>query len=98
LRAGFDYFCAQNASWLDDFALFMALKEANGGGAWNGWNEALRSRKKSALTKARKQLSEDIQRHSFYQFLVLPSVGESPQVCQREGNPDRRRYSHLRRV
>jgi 4-alpha-glucanotransferase len=71
LRQAFDYFCAQNASWLDDFALFMALKEANGGGAWNGWSEALRSRKKSALTKARKQLSEDIQRHSFYQFLFF---------------------------
>lgn len=71
LRAGFDYFCAQNASWLDDFALFMALKEANGGGAWNGWDEALRSRKKSALTEARKRLSEDIRRYSFYQFLFF---------------------------
>lgn len=71
LRESFDYFCAQNAYWLDDFALFMALKEANGGGAWTGWDEALRSRKKSALTKARKELAEDIQRYSFYQFLFF---------------------------
>jgi 4-alpha-glucanotransferase len=69
LREAFDYFCAENASWLDDFALFMALKEAHGGGAWNGWPEALRSRRKAAITKARKELAEDIQRHSFYQFL-----------------------------
>jgi 4-alpha-glucanotransferase len=71
LRGAFDHFCAQNAFWLDDFALFMALKDAHGGGAWNGWGEALRSRKKSALTKARRELAEDIQRHSFYQFLFF---------------------------
>jgi 4-alpha-glucanotransferase len=69
LREAFDYFCAENASWLDDFALFMALKEAHGGGAWNGWPEALRSRKKTAITKARKELAEGIERYSFYQFL-----------------------------
>ncbi len=71
LREAFDYFCADNASWLDDFALFMALKEANGGGAWNGWPEALRSRKKAAMTKARKELAEGVMRHSFYQFLFF---------------------------
>ncbi|WKZ38202.1 MAG: 4-alpha-glucanotransferase [Anaerolineales bacterium] len=71
LRGSFDDFCAENASWLDDFALFMALKDANGGGAWNGWPEALRSRKKSALTKARQELAESIMRHAFYQFLFF---------------------------
>lgn len=71
LREAFDYFCAENSSWLDDFALFMALKEANGGGSWNGWPEAQRSRKKTALAKARKELSESIQRYSFYQFLFF---------------------------
>jgi len=71
LSKPFEQFCADNAAWLDDFALFMALKESNGGGAWNGWPEALRSRKKAALAKARKELADDIQRHSFYQFLFF---------------------------
>lgn len=71
LQQAFDQFCAENAYWLDDFALFMALKESNGGGAWNGWDEALRARKKSALAKARKELADDILRHSFYQFLFF---------------------------
>lgn len=71
LREAFDYFCAENAFWLDDFALFMALKEANGGGAWNGWDPALRARKKGAMTKARKELTDAIMRHSFYQFLFF---------------------------
>ncbi len=71
LREAFDYFCAQNAYWLDDFALFMAIKEANGGGAWNGWPEPLRTRKKSALTKARKELAQSIMRQEFYQFIFF---------------------------
>ncbi len=71
LRDAFDHFCAQNAFWLDDFALFMALKDAHSGEAWNGWDEALRSRKKSALTQARRELAEAIRRHSFYQFLFF---------------------------
>ena len=71
LRDAFNYFCAENASWLDDFSLFMALKEANGGGAWNGWDASLRSRKKSALNKAKKELAESIERYSFYQFLFF---------------------------
>jgi 4-alpha-glucanotransferase len=71
LRASFDYFCAENAFWLDDFALFMALKESNGGGAWNGWPGSLRARKKMALTKAGKELSESVMRYSFYQFLFF---------------------------
>ncbi len=67
----FNTFCAENASWLDDYALFMSLKESNGGGAWNEWDESLRKRKKSAMDKARKELSESIQRYSFYQFLFF---------------------------
>jgi 4-alpha-glucanotransferase len=68
---GFNSFRVEHASWLDDFALFMALKEANGGGAWSGWPEALRKREPSAIEKARQDHAEDILRHSFYQFLFF---------------------------
>ena len=36
-RGSFDAFCAEAAHWLDDFALFMALKAENGGRAWPRW-------------------------------------------------------------
>jgi len=71
LREAFDYFCAESAAWLDDYTLFMALKEANGGGSWNGWTEPLRLRRKTALSRARKELSESVLRYSFYQFLFF---------------------------
>ena len=71
LQTAFDYFRAENAAWLDDYTLFMALKESNGGGAWNGWPEALRKRKKSTLRKAQNELAETIMRYAFYQFIFF---------------------------
>ncbi len=67
----FDKFCASNASWLDDFALFMAIKESNGGGPWQDWPESLRKREPAALKKARKELKDPILRFTFYQFLFF---------------------------
>lgn len=71
LRPAFDYFCAENASWLDDYTLFMALKESNGGGSWSGWPEPLKMRQKTALRKAQSELAEIIMRFAFYQFLFF---------------------------
>lgn len=71
LVAEFQMFCTDNASWLDDYALFMSIKEANGGGAWNEWDKSIRKRQKSAMDKARKEHAESIQRQSLYQFLFF---------------------------
>ncbi len=71
LRADFDIFCADNASWLDDFALFMSIKESHGGGAWDGWPAPLRTRDPLALDVARRELVDAISRFKFYQFLFF---------------------------
>jgi 4-alpha-glucanotransferase len=71
LHRQFEHFCAENAAWLDDYALFMSIKEANGGGAWSGWDKPIRTRKKSALDKARKEHAENARRYAFYQFLFF---------------------------
>jgi 4-alpha-glucanotransferase len=71
LRDEFEQFRVDNASWLDDFALFMSLKEAQGGGAWSGWEKPLRKREPAAMEKARAEHQDDILRHSFYQFLFF---------------------------
>lgn len=70
-RGPFERFCADESHWLDDFALFMALKESNGGGAWDGWPAPLRTREPSALAQARVDLADSIQRFKFYQFLFF---------------------------
>jgi 4-alpha-glucanotransferase len=71
LREEFEQFRAENASWLNDYALFMSLKEANGGGAWSGWDESLRKREPSTLERAHKEYAQSILRYSFYQFLFF---------------------------
>ncbi|HEX5941769.1 MAG TPA: 4-alpha-glucanotransferase [Anaerolineales bacterium] len=71
IRDDFNQFRLDNASWLDDYALFMSIKEVNGGGAWSGWDKSLRQREPAAMEKARADLKNDILRHSFYQFLFF---------------------------
>jgi 4-alpha-glucanotransferase len=71
LQKEFRRFSKENAAWLDDYALFMSIKEANGGGAWSGWDAALRKRNTAAMDQARAGQAENIQRHSFYQFLFF---------------------------
>ena len=67
----FETFCFQNAFWLDDFALFMGLKDANGGISWNEWPKEQRQRQAAALDKARQDYSESIVRQKFRQFLFF---------------------------
>jgi 4-alpha-glucanotransferase len=69
LRQAFESFARRSASWLDDYALFRALKDAHGGIAWNEWTPGLRSREPSALEQACAQLRPEIEAQKFYQFL-----------------------------
>lgn len=67
--AAFDAFCRENAYWLDDYALFMALKAANGDACWTDWPPALAARQPEALADARQRYGRDVRRHQFRQFL-----------------------------
>lgn len=61
-------FTAENAYWLDSYALFMAIKSANGGKAWYEWDSAFKKSEPAALSKAQGELAEDIEFHKFLQF------------------------------
>ena len=63
-----DYVAAQSA-WLDDYALFMSLKESHGGAPWYEWEPGLVTRDPSALQKARQALAEPIRYYQFIQFV-----------------------------
>ncbi len=60
-------FADANQAWLDDYALFMALKEAHGGGSWNAWPAALRDRDPKAVHAARETHAHAIRRHVTWQ-------------------------------
>ena len=71
LQAEFETFMASNAGWLDDFALFMALKDANGGVSWNEWPVEQRDRQAAALQAARQQYARPILLQQYRQFLFF---------------------------
>lgn len=70
-QSEFQTFCAENAAWLDDYALFMALKDAHDGTAWNGWAMPLRSRDARALAAARTEHATRIHAYRFIQWLFF---------------------------
>jgi len=67
-RSAFDEFIGAEQRWLDDFALFMALKEAFGGAAWNQWDPAIVRREPAALVEWRTKLAERVRYHQFVQW------------------------------
>jgi 4-alpha-glucanotransferase len=64
----FETFCKDKATWLDDYALFMALLEENGGQEWNQWEPAIARREPEALKAKTEQLHDEILYHKFLQF------------------------------
>lgn len=66
----------QGAVWLDDYALFMALKEKHGGAAWSEWDPAYSRREPKALAAARIELAEKIEFFKFLQFIFFKQWNE----------------------
>ena len=67
-RAPFRVFCEKNRAWLDDFALFRAIKRASGDVQWTLWESDLKLRKPAALERARLALKDAIDLERFTQF------------------------------
>jgi 4-alpha-glucanotransferase len=64
----FHAFEHQEEAWLDDFCLFVAIKESHGGAPWSDWEPGLRLREPAALDEARTRLRREVLFHAFMQF------------------------------
>jgi 4-alpha-glucanotransferase len=67
-RAAYARFCDENSDWLEDWALFVALKAAHDGAPWWHWPLPLRRRDATALCLARAGLADEIERARVAQF------------------------------
>lgn len=85
LRSAFETFAQRYADWLDDYALFRALKDAHGGIAWNEWEPALVRRTPAALERAREQLQEEVEAQMLYQFLFFRQWFALKNYCNEKG-------------
>lgn len=73
-RKSFNQFSTEQSYWLDDFAMFMALKNhhvAQDGGVWSKWPDDIAHRQPEAMARWAQELADDIQYHKFTQYLFF---------------------------
>ncbi len=70
LRDEFESFRAENAEWLEDYALFMAIGDHRGR-RWHDWPGELIERDSTAMNDARRELAAHIELHQFAQFIFF---------------------------
>jgi 4-alpha-glucanotransferase len=67
--AAFERFCADHSYWLDDFSLFVVLKEHFGQAPWSAWPQDFQDRHTDDVTRFAAGHKEDLEREKFFQFL-----------------------------
>jgi len=67
----YEQFCLQEGRWLNDYALFVAIKSHFRGKTWSEWPCELRNRNPEALLSCQQELAEIINREKFFQYLFF---------------------------
>lgn len=81
----YDEFCQSHKSWLNDFALFLALRGHFHRKAWNEWPLELVQRDEQALAKAREQFADEIRCYCFEQFVFYQQWQDLRRYAQHKG-------------
>jgi 4-alpha-glucanotransferase len=84
-KTAFESFCREKADWLDDYSLFMALKDALEGQSWFTWPTGLAKRYPDVLQKWRTRLTPEIYFHQFVQFVFFQQWTALKQYANQKG-------------
>ncbi len=71
IRKDFRAFCKEQEDWLDDYALFMALKDEAGGKSWLEWDPAYKFMEEKTRTGVSRRLKDEIGYYAFVQFIFF---------------------------
>jgi 4-alpha-glucanotransferase len=85
LRAEFESFCQDKASWLDGYALYTALKGAHGLQAWNMWEDDIKLRRPVAVRPWRRKLAREIRYRKYQQFQFFKQWSRLKKYCNDRG-------------
>jgi 4-alpha-glucanotransferase len=83
--SAYERFCAEQSGWLEDFALFMALKSKFDGRVWSDWPSNLRDRETNALGEVQRELKDQVDREKFFQFLFFHQWISLKNYCHQKG-------------
>ncbi|MDD3193734.1 MAG: 4-alpha-glucanotransferase [Oscillospiraceae bacterium] len=83
--ADFRSFCAENKAWLEEYALFMALKDQFGGREWQLWPEEIRLRQPEAIRECRERLNGEIEFWQYVQYLFFAQWSSLKAYANRKG-------------
>ena len=81
----FSTFCAQNAFWLEDYALFTALKAAHGGSPWSSWEEGAATRQAEALGAWGNRLADAVHCCKYVQYTFFKQWAALRRYCHEQG-------------
>ncbi len=97
-RDGYAHFCDDHASWLDTYALFVAIKKRMGGASWGEWPRELRSRAPDRMETDTEGRAGRYRQGKIPAVPLLPPMGRPQEILQRAVHTDRGRYPHLREL
>lgn len=75
----------ENASWLEDFALFMACKNANNGAIWSSWESELARHQPEAIAEWSAKLADEVRFQKYLQFLFFQQWNSLKQYANSKG-------------
>lgn len=81
----FRAFKEKNADWLDDYALFMAIKDSYGGLEWQKWDEKLRKYDRGAIERFLETGLEETEFYKFLQFKFFEQWGKLKKYANQKG-------------
>ena len=84
-KADYEQFCAANDYWLNDFALFVVLKDHYKGRVWSAWPQKMRDRDPAALEETNKKFFQKIHEVKFYQYLFSKQWGALKKSAEQKG-------------
>lgn len=68
LKQAFEEFCQTKSDWLEDYALFRAIKDAHEGASWHTWEASIAHHEPGAIDEWRQKLADEVFYHKFLQF------------------------------
>ncbi len=84
-QEGFEAFCEQNSFWLEDYALFMALKEAHGLKPWTQWDKGVCRRDPDVINKWKNKLMGKVEFQKYLQYLFFRQWFSLKRYCNEKG-------------